>query len=61
MTTLEPSTTKYQGIVKKAYQAFFSPARYDVKSADREILEWGNNYRVPVEGSELAVIRYFLY
>lgn len=55
MTTLEPSTTKYQGIVKKAYQAFFSPARYDVKSADREILEWGNNYRVPVEGSELAV------
>ena len=54
MTILE-STTKQQGIVKKVYQAFFSPARYEVKPADREALEWGNNYRIPFEGGELAV------
>jgi len=55
MTTLEPTTTKYQGIVKKAYQAFFSPSQYEVKSIDREIIEHGNNYRVPFDGGELAV------
>ena len=53
MTTLDPA--KYQAIVRKTYQAFFSPSRYEVKSADREILEWGNNYRLPHEGGELAV------
>ena len=55
MTTLEPTTTKYQGIVKKAYQAFFSPAKYEVKPKDREIIEWGNNYRIPFDDGELAV------
>ena len=55
MTALHSSATKYQGMVKKAYQAFFSPARYEIKSADREIVEWGNNYRIPFEGGELAV------
>ncbi len=30
MTTLE-STTKSQAIVKKVYQAFFSPSQYEVK------------------------------
>lgn len=54
MTTLEPRT-KYEGIVKKAYQAFFSPSQYEVKPKDRETLEWGNNYRLPFEGGELAV------
>ncbi len=54
MTTLEP-TTKSQGIVKKVYQAFFSPSQYEVKSADSEILKRGNNYRVPFDGGELAV------
>lgn len=53
MTTLDP--TKYQAIVKKIYQAFFSPSRYEVKPTDREILEWGNNDRIPYEGGELAV------
>jgi pimeloyl-ACP methyl ester carboxylesterase len=53
MTTLDP--IKYQAIVKKTYQAFFSPARYEEKSADREIIEWGNNYRIPFDGGELAV------
>lgn len=55
MTTFESSATRYQAIVRKAYQAFFSPARYEVKSADREILEWGNSYRLPFEAGELAV------
>ena len=55
MTTLESSTTKYQGTVKKVYQAFFGPSRYDVKQSDREVIEWGNNYRIPFKGGELAV------
>ena len=55
MTTLESSTTKSQGIVKKAYQAFFSPSQYEVKPKARTIIEWGNNYRLPFEGGELAV------
>jgi len=54
MTTLE-SKTKYEGIVKKAYQAFFSPSRYEVKPKDREVIEWGNNYRVPYGTGEIAV------
>jgi pimeloyl-ACP methyl ester carboxylesterase len=55
MTTLEPIVTKQQGIVKKVYQAFFSPARYEVKPSERETIEWGNNYRIPFDGGELAV------
>jgi pimeloyl-ACP methyl ester carboxylesterase len=56
MATLEPAaTTKQQAIVKKVYQAFFSPGKYEVKPSDREIIEWGNNYRLPYEGGELAV------
>lgn len=55
MTTLEFTTTKQQEIVKKVYQAFFSPSRYEEKAADREVVEWGNNYRLPFEGGELAV------
>jgi len=48
MTTLEMKT-KYQGFVKKAYQAFFSPSQYEAKPKDLEIIEWGNNYRIPYE------------
>src|SRR6185503_19281701 len=55
MTTLDPTTAKFQAIVKKTYQAFFSPSRYEEKAADREVMEWGNNYRIPFEGGELAV------
>lgn len=49
------TTTKYQGVVKKAYQAFFSPSQYEVKPKDREIIEQGNNYRLPYANGELAV------
>src|ERR1041385_937797 len=55
MTTLDSSATKYQAIVKKVYQAFFGPARYEVKPSDHEVIEWGKNYRIPFEGGELAV------
>src|SRR5215207_1967873 len=53
MTTVD--TTKYQAVVKKVYQAFFGPARYDEKTSDREIIEWGKNYRIKFDGGELAV------
>ena len=49
------STNESQAIVRKVYRAFFSPGKYEVKSIDREVLEWGNNYRLPYEGGELAV------
>ncbi len=55
MTTLEPSRTQQQGIAKKVYQAFFSPSQYEVKPSDREVIEWGNNYRIPFKDGELAV------
>lgn len=54
MTTLDLEA-RQQAIVKKAYQAFFSPSLYEVKSADRQVLERGDNYRVPFAGGELAV------
>ena len=49
------STSESQAIVKKVYRAFFSPSRYEVKPTDREIIEWGNNYRTPFDGGELSV------
>ena len=54
MTTVQPMA-KTQEIVKKAYLAFFSPPKYELKSSDREILERGTTYRVPYQGGELAV------
>lgn len=55
MNTLEPIISKQQSIVKRAYQAFFSPSKYELKTGDEEILARGNNYRIPFEGGELAV------
>ena len=55
MNTLEPAIIKHQAIVKKAYQAFFSPSQYEVKSVDQAILERGTNDRIPFKGGELAV------
>jgi len=51
----EISTSEVQTIVKKVYRAFFRPGRYEVKSVEREVIEWGNNYRLPFDGGELAV------
>ena len=55
MATLETTNIKQQAGVKKVYQAFFSPAQYEVKSAEQAVLERGNNYRVLFEGGELMV------
>ncbi len=56
MATLESSaSTKQSGIVKKVYQAFFSPSQYEVKSTEQTILERGNNYRMLFDGGELMV------
>ena len=55
MTTLDSSTTKYPAVVRKTYQAFFSPSRYEERSSEREVIEWGKTYRIPFGGGELAV------
>ena len=55
MATVESASIKQQAIVKKVYQAFFSPSQYEAKSNDQAILERGHNYRIPFEGGELAV------
>jgi pimeloyl-ACP methyl ester carboxylesterase len=55
MTTLEPTTSKFQAAVKKTYQAFFSPSRYEVKPSEREVIAWGQSYLIPFDGGELAV------
>ncbi|HSB00425.1 MAG TPA: alpha/beta fold hydrolase, partial [Anaerolineales bacterium] len=49
------STRESQAVLKKIYLSFFSPSRYAMKPAEREIIEWGNNYRIPFEEGELAV------
>ena len=49
------STDPSQAIVKKVYRAFFSPSRYEVKSSEQDVIDWGNNYRLPFEAGELAV------
>ncbi len=55
MATLESTSTKQSGIVKKVYQAFFSPSQYEVKSIEQDVLERGNNYRMLFDGGELMV------
>jgi pimeloyl-ACP methyl ester carboxylesterase len=55
MSILESTASKHQIIVNKAYQAFFSPAKYELKTEDEEILTRGDNYRLQFEGGELAV------
>ncbi|HZM20888.1 MAG TPA: alpha/beta fold hydrolase, partial [Anaerolineales bacterium] len=55
MNTLDSTVSKQQAIVKKAYRAFFSPSKYELKSGDEEILARGSNYRLSFDGGELAV------
>ena len=49
------STDPSQAVLQRVYRTFFSPSRYEVKPAEQEIIEWGHNYRLPFEGSELAI------
>ena len=55
MTTLDPTTARQQAIVKKMYQVFFGPSRYEEKLSDRDVINRGNNYRLPFAGGELMV------
>ena len=55
MATLESTTMETRALVKKAYQAFFSPSQYEGKPRDREILARGNSDDIPFDGGELAV------
>ncbi len=54
MSTLT-STGESRAVAQRIYRSFFSPGRYEVKSTEREVIEWGNNYRIPFDGGELAV------
>ena len=54
MTTVT-SPIESEVIIKKVYRAFFGPGKYEVKSADQEIIAHGNNYRISFQGGELAV------
>lgn len=54
MNTLDPQR-ETQIILKKVYRAFFSPSKYEVKSADEAVLARGKNYRIAFAGGELAV------
>ncbi len=53
--TTQASPIEAEAIIKKVYRAFFGPGKYEVKSADEEIIARGSNYRLPFEGGELAV------
>ncbi len=55
MTTLDVAASKNQAIVKRAYQAFFSPPKYQVKSSEQASLARGDNLRLPFGDGQLAV------
>jgi pimeloyl-ACP methyl ester carboxylesterase len=55
MNTSNSPTIKHRAIVSKAYEAFFSPSQYELRSEDQAILDRGTHYRVPFDGGELAV------
>ena len=55
MNISEQTLNKHPAIVEKAYQAFFSPSKYELKSGDEAILTRGKNYRLPYDKGELAV------
>lgn len=52
---MQPAISKQQAIVEKAYQAFFSPSKHELKSGDEAILARGKSYRLPFEEGELEV------
>lgn len=49
------STDPSQAVLKRIYRTFFSPSRYEIKPTEQEVIEWGNSYRLPFDGGELAV------
>ena len=49
------STDQSQAVLKRVYRTFFSPSRYEVKPAEQEVIDWGDNHRINYDGGELAV------
>ena len=49
------STDQSQAVLKRVYRTFFSPSQYEVKPAEQEVIDWGDNYRINYDGGELAV------
>jgi pimeloyl-ACP methyl ester carboxylesterase len=43
-----------QAVVRKVYNAFFTPNKYEVKMADEEVIARGDNFRIPFKDGELA-------
>jgi len=54
MATLDPKADS-EALVTRLYHAFFGPAKYETKPADQEVLDRGENYRLPFAGGTLAV------
>jgi pimeloyl-ACP methyl ester carboxylesterase len=52
---MSSSSAESRAIVKKVYQAFFSPSKYEMKSSDQSVLERGRTERVPFASGALAV------
>ena len=49
------TTDQSRAVLKRIYRTFFSPSRYEVKPAEKEIIDWGNNYRIQYDGGAFAV------
>ena len=49
------STDQSQAVLKRVYRTFFSPSRSEVKPAEQEVIDWGDNHRINYDGGELAV------
>jgi pimeloyl-ACP methyl ester carboxylesterase len=51
---MDNSTLAPQAGVEKVYKAFFTPSKYEAKTADQAILASGDSYSVPFEEGQLA-------
>src|SRR5215216_7349057 len=49
------TTDQSRAVLKRIYRTFFSPSRYEVQPAEKEIIDWGNNYRIQYDGGAFAV------
>jgi pimeloyl-ACP methyl ester carboxylesterase len=49
------SSLESQVLIQRVYRAFFSPGKYEVKSAELAVLQRGRYSRIPFDGGELAV------
>jgi pimeloyl-ACP methyl ester carboxylesterase len=52
---IDPTNTKYPKAINQVYQAYFSPQKYEGKTADLETIQKGRSYRLPYADGEIAV------